>query len=83
MLYSHVFLGFSCDGQFVLSYTMQVDVTGIAVNSYRLQCWLFTPHKPLHMVLQSVSPHGIVMLIYVKNCSVYRNTVRVTLSLEI
>jgi len=29
------------------------------------------------------SDEQIIIIIYVKNCSVYRNTVRVTLSLEI
>ena len=52
-VYRHVFLGFSRDGQFVLSYTMQVEVNNVvpvAGNSYRLQCWLFTPYRPLRLV---------------------------------
>lgn len=53
VLCSHVFLGFTRDGQFVLSYTMQVDVSGIPVDSssYRLQCWRFTPYAPLQLVI--------------------------------
>ena len=49
----HVFLGFSRDGLFILSYTMQVEVDSAmsAGNSYRLQCWLFTPYRPLRLVL--------------------------------
>jgi len=55
----HVFLGFSRDGQFVLSYTMQVEVDSTVPaggNSYRLQCWLFTPYRPLRLV-QHCSRH--------------------------
>jgi len=50
----HVFLGFSRDGQFVFSYTMQVDVNNamsLAGNCYKLQCWLFTPYRSLELVL--------------------------------
>ena len=61
---SHVFLGFSRDGQFVFSYTMQVEVNSavsVAGNSYKLQCWLFTPYRPLHLVMHCLS-HIILMM---------------------
>jgi len=50
----HVFLGFTRDGQFVLSYTVQVDVdnaVSAASNCYTLYCWLFIPYKPLRLVV--------------------------------
>ena len=50
----HVFLGFTRDGQFVLSYTVQVDVDNAmsaASNCYTLYCWLFIPYKPLRLVV--------------------------------
>jgi len=51
----HVFLGFSRDGQFVFSYTLHVGDNDAAIpsscNCYRLQCWLFIPYQPLHLVL--------------------------------
>ena len=59
VLCSHVFLGFSRDGQFVFSYTMLVD-TSTVTFTYRLQCWLFTPRKPLRMVLHSSCHHHYI-----------------------
>ena len=53
-LYRYVFLGFTKDGQFVISYSLQVDTdenTGfLPVYVYNLQWWWFIPYKPLKKV---------------------------------
>ncbi|XP_076353579.1 uncharacterized protein LOC143248774 isoform X1 [Tachypleus tridentatus] len=46
----HVFLGFTKNGQFLLSYTLHVvadDHTAFPYNIYRLHWWLFVPYRPL------------------------------------
>lgn len=49
-----MFLGFTKDGQFVISYSLQVDTdenTGfLPVYVYNLQWWWFIPYKPLKKV---------------------------------
>ncbi|XP_013412885.1 DDB1- and CUL4-associated factor 15 isoform X2 [Lingula anatina] len=50
---SHVFLGFTKDGQYVLSYTVTVEAdehSAYPIYVYRLQWWLFLPHKPMTKV---------------------------------
>ena len=47
---SHVFLGFTKCGQFVMSYTCQMDAseqTSLPFYLYKLQWWWFVPSKPL------------------------------------
>ncbi|XP_014676554.1 PREDICTED: DDB1- and CUL4-associated factor 15-like [Priapulus caudatus] len=49
----HVFLGFTKNGQFLLSYTLQVDAeehTAYPIYLYRLHWWLFVPHRELKKV---------------------------------
>ena len=49
----HVFLGFTRNGQFVLSYTvsLEADVASpLPTHVYRLQCWHFMPYHQLNLV---------------------------------
>nr|XP_006812606.1 PREDICTED: uncharacterized protein LOC102805067 [Saccoglossus kowalevskii] len=46
----HVFLGFTKDGQFILSYTLRVEAnehTALPVYVYRLYWWLFKYYQPM------------------------------------
>lgn len=46
----HVFLGFTKCGQFVVSYTLQMDEserTGLPFYTYKLHWWWFVPSRPL------------------------------------
>ncbi|KAK2177709.1 hypothetical protein NP493_583g02001 [Ridgeia piscesae] len=50
-----VFLGFTKNGQFVLSYTLNVEAdehTAYPIYAYRLQWWHFVPYKKLRKVAQ-------------------------------
>ncbi len=49
----HIFLGFSKNGQFVLSYTYHVEAdehTAYPIYVYRLQWWRFQPYRLLRKV---------------------------------
>lgn len=49
----HVFLGFSKDGQYVLSYTSQMEVDlpfTLPAYAYKLYYWRFIPHEMLNKV---------------------------------
>jgi len=51
--FSSVFLGFTKNGQFVLSYTLNVEAdehTAYPIYAYRLQWWHFVPYKKLRKV---------------------------------
>lgn len=49
---SHIFLGFSKDGQFVISYTFQYETDELTypIYVYRLHWWHFVPYKRLRKV---------------------------------
>ncbi|CAI9729531.1 Hypothetical predicted protein [Octopus vulgaris] len=72
----YVFLGFTKDGQFVISYSLQVDTdenTGfLPVYVYNLQWWWFIPYKPLkkkyvflkmelNQIFSSLSVNGLLI----------------------
>ncbi len=52
----HVFLGFTKNGHFVLSYTLHVEAdehTAYPIYVYRLQWWRFVPYKRLKKVFSN------------------------------
>ncbi|GAB1599487.1 DDB1- and CUL4-associated factor 15-like [Argonauta hians] len=69
----YVFLGFTKDGQFVISYSLQVDTdenTGfLPVYVYNLQWWWFIPYKPLKKVSEvRLFENGIEPDIFIAIC---------------
>ncbi|XP_033636213.1 DDB1- and CUL4-associated factor 15-like [Asterias rubens] len=70
----HVFLGFSKDGQFVLSYTLNVDAddpTSFPAYIYQLYWWRFRDNKPMLKVseVRLFSEEEIQQDLYIALCS--------------
>jgi len=56
-VFSYVFLGLTKCGQFVVSYTCQMDAmeqTGLPYYMYKLQWWWFVPSRPLIKVSENI-----------------------------
>ncbi|XP_053406182.1 uncharacterized protein LOC123536223 [Mercenaria mercenaria] len=69
----HVFLGFTKCGQFVVSYTCQMDAeeqTGLPYYMYKLQWWWFVPSKPLIKIseVQLFGEQDILQDLYILFC---------------
>ena len=57
-IFRHIFLGFSKNGHFVLSYTFHVEAdehTAYPIYVYRLQWWRFRPYKLLKKVNYAIN----------------------------
>ncbi|XP_038068426.1 DDB1- and CUL4-associated factor 15-like [Patiria miniata] len=70
----HVFLGFSKDGQFVLSYTLNVDVedhTSFPVYIYQLFWWRYRDNQPMYKVseVRLFNEEEIQQDLYIAVCS--------------
>ncbi|WAR18244.1 DCA15-like protein [Mya arenaria] len=69
----YVFLGFTKCGQFVVSYTCQMDAeerTGLPYYMYKLQWWWFVPNRPLVKVseVQLFGEQEILCDLYILFC---------------
>ncbi|XP_022109934.1 DDB1- and CUL4-associated factor 15-like [Acanthaster planci] len=70
----HVFLGFSKDGQFVLSYTLNVDAddeSSFPVYVYQLYWWKFRDNQPMYKVseVRLFNEEEIQQDLYIAVCS--------------
>ena len=78
--FSSVFLGFTKNGQFVLSYTLNVEAdehTAYPIYAYRLQWWHFVPYKKLRKV--STSSVNTILRLYIQAWAIYDLVIAVAL----